>query len=107
MVFNELEDLVEMARSATEDAMLGSMTTIQELLHRETDWWNEANDTSNPSNADITRESNDSGDDTPGDDISKDESFCIRDLFTTTSTGAHEEKTEDNGSDGPSYREPT
>ena len=75
VVFADLEDLVKMERSATEDAMLGSMTTIQELLHRETDWWNEVNNTFDPSNADVTRESNNSGDNILGDDMNEDGSF--------------------------------
>ena len=34
VVFTELEKLVEMVRSATEEAMKGSVNTVKELLHR-------------------------------------------------------------------------
>ena len=62
--------------------MLGSRATIQELLQRETEWWNVINTVSNQSNADVTKESENNGDSTPGYDTNEDESFYIQDFQT-------------------------
>ena len=40
----------------------------KELLYQETDWWSKVNNMSDPSNADVTKESNNSGDGTSRDD---------------------------------------
>ena len=63
----------------------------KELLYQETDWWSKVNNMSDPSNADVTNESNNSGDGTSRDDTSEDDSFYIRD------TNTHRDGTENNG----------
>lgn len=100
VVFTEIEDLVETARSATEDAIMGSMATVQELLQRETYGWSEVNTMSGPSNEDATNDSgDDSNDSTPRHDTNKGESFYIGDLFTTMATDSRRNKTEDDSTD--------
>jgi hypothetical protein len=56
---------------------------------------------SDQSNADAIKESDNSGDSTPGYDTNEDESFYIQHLFATTDTGTHGDGTEYDDIDSP------
>ena len=78
--------------------MMGSMTTVQELLQGEIHEWSEINTMSDPSDEDAANESGDDSDDsTPRHETNKDKSFYIRDLFTTMEMDPHRDGTEDDG----------